>query len=444
MKKFFKALFIHATFFYALLGIITVFVFSYFFPVLYTFSWALLFILILLTIIDVLLVFSPHKAIVASRLVPDRFSNSDENEVQIFVENNYTFRIKIEVIDELPLQFQLRNFLIKSAVLPQQNLRFTYSVRPTERGIYQFGGLNIYVQSPLQLIAKKWVFDAAKNVATYPSFIQLKKYEFLAFSNQLTQFGFKKIRKIGHALEFEQIKEYVHGEDIRNINWKATAKKNSFMVNQYQDEKAQPVYCIMDKGRTMRMPFEGLSLLDYAINSTLVLSNIILRKQDKVGMFTFSKDIENKLPAEKKPTQLHKILEALYAIQTDFIESDFNRLYVEVKKSINQRSLLIVYTNFETVEGLHRQLPYLKAIARMHMVLLVFFENTELTKITQEKSETLPDIFDKTIARKFNYEKRLIVKELKKYGIQSLLTKPENLTVDTINKYLEIKARGLI
>ena len=199
MKKFFKALFIHATFFYALLGIITVFVFSYFFPVLYTFSWALLFILILLTIIDVLLVFSPHKAIVASRLVPDRFSNSDENEVQIFVENKYTFRIKIEVIDELPLQFQLRNFLIKSAVLPQQNLRFTYSVRPTERGIYQFGGLNIYVQSPLQLIAKKWVFDAAKNVATYPSFIQLKKYEFLAFSNQLTQFGFKKIRKIGQA-----------------------------------------------------------------------------------------------------------------------------------------------------------------------------------------------------------------------------------------------------
>ena len=89
MKKFFKALFIHATFFYALLGIITVFVFSYFFPVLYTFSWALLFILILLTIIDVLLVFSPHKAIVASRIVPDRFSNSDENEVQIFVENNY-------------------------------------------------------------------------------------------------------------------------------------------------------------------------------------------------------------------------------------------------------------------------------------------------------------------------------------------------------------------
>lgn len=444
MKKFFKTLFIHATFFYALFGIITAFVFSYFFPVLYTFSWALLFILLLLTILDVFLLFTPKKAIIASRNVPDRFSNSDENEVYIFVENNYSFRIKIEVLDEVPFQFQLRNFLIKSAVSTQQNLRFTYTLRPTERGIYVFGGLNIYAQSPLQLVAKKWVFDAAQQVATYPSFIQLKKYEFLAFSNQLTQFGFKKIRKIGQALEFEQIKEYVQGEDIRNINWKATAKKNSFMVNQYQDEKAQPVYCIIDKGRTMRMPFEGLSLLDYAINSTLVLSNIILRKQDKVGMFTFSKDIENKLPAEKKPTQLHKILEALYAIQTDFVESDFNRLYLEVKKSINQRGLLILFTNFETLEGLHRQLPYLKAIARMHMVLLVFFENTELTKITQEKSETIPDIFDKTIARKFNYEKRLIVKELKKYGIQSLLTKPENLTVDTINKYLEIKARGLI
>ena len=444
MKKFFKTLFIHATFFYVLLGIIMLFVFSYFFPVFYTFSWALLFILLVLTLIDILLLFTPKQAFIAERKVPDRFSNSDENEVVIFAENYYTFRVKIEVIDEIPFQFQLRNFLMKSNLNPQQKIKFSYQLRPTERGVYEFGGLNVYVQSPLRLIAKKCVFDQAKQVATYPSFIQLKKYEFLAFSNQLTQFGFKKIRKIGQALEFEQIKEYVHGEDIRNINWKATAKKNSFMVNQYQDEKSQPVYCIIDKGRTMRMPFNGLSLLDYAVNATLVLSNIVLRKQDRVGMFTFSKSIENKLPAEKKTTQLNKLLETLYAIQTDFIESDFNRLYLEVKKTINQRSLLIVYTNFETLEGLHRQLPYLKAIAKMHMLLVVFFENTELTNITHEKSETVQDIFDKTIARKFMYEKRLIVKELKKYGIQSLLTKPENLTVDSINKYLEIKARGMI
>jgi uncharacterized protein (DUF58 family) len=281
-------------------------------------------------------------------------------------------------------------------------------------------------------------------VPTYPSYIQLRKYDLIAFSNNLFQYGLKKIRRLGQTMEFEQIKEYVPGDDIRNINWKATAKKNNLMVNQFQDEKSQSVYMAIDKGRVMQMPFNGLSLLDYAINSTLVLANVILKKQDRTGLFAFSKKVENRVFAEKRTSQMQKILETLYNIKTDFFESDYSRLYADIKKNINQRSLIILYTNFETMDGLNRQLPYLKAIAKSHLLVVVFFSNTELLSIINQKSETVQDIYDKVIAEKFLFEKRLIAQELKKYGIQSVLTAPENLTLDTINKYLEIKARGIL
>src|SRR5204863_4089375 len=128
--------------------------------------------------------------------------------------------------------------------------------------------------------------------------------------------------KIGHSMEFEQIKEYVSGDDIRTINWKATARKSSIMVNNYSDEKSQQVYCIIDKGRLMKMPFNNLSLLDYAINSALVLSNVCLQKQDRVGLITFSNKMGTLLAADRKPVQMANILQLLYNQETDFLESD--------------------------------------------------------------------------------------------------------------------------
>ena len=138
------------------------------------------------------------------------------------------------------------------------------------------------------------------------------------------------------------------------------------------------------------------------------------------------------------------IMENLYNVKTDFFESDFSRLYVDVKKHINQRSLIMLYTNFETLDGLHRQLPYLKGIAKNHLLVIVFFNNTELNDLIHKKASNVQEIYDKVIAEKFAFEKRLIVNELRKYGIYSVLTQPENLTLDTINKYLEIKARGIL
>jgi len=393
---------------------------------------------------DFLLLYASKGTINGERLVPDKLSNGDQNPILIHISNSYLFLVSLRLLDELPHQFQKRDFEIRANLKKGEHKKFKYQLRPTERGGYTFGNLNVFVCTPLGLLARKYTFNAAHEVPVYPSFLQLRKYDLMAFSNKLFDFGLKKIRRIGHTMEFEQIKEYVQGDDIRNINWKATAKKSQLMVNQFQDEKSQPIYSVIDKGRVMKMPFDALSLLDYAINATLVLSNIAIKKQDKAGMFTFSNTIENRVVAERRSAQMNLILETLYKVNTNFAESDFSRLYVDIKRNINQRSLILLYTNFETLDALHRQLPYLQAIAKHHLLVVIFFQNTELQEFADKKAASAHQIFERTIAEKFVYEKKLIVNELRKYGIQSLLTKPEDLTINTINRYLEIKARGLL
>ena len=411
--KLIKQLYINNRFFYLLIGSVALFCCAFIFPVLFNATRYLLLITVGFFVLDCLIVFSSKNGIEGQRITPEKLSNGDENPIIISIRNFHTFSIFVKVIDEIPTQFQIRNFEIKRKIKSASPDDFQYYLRPTARGEYHFGNLNIYVSSPLKLISKRYTFNKDTMIPTYPSYIQLRKYDLIAFSNNLFQYGVKKIRRIGHTMEFEQIKEYVQGDDIRTLNWKASAKKNALMVNQFQDEKSQNIYMVIDKGRTMKMPFNGLSLLDYAINATLVLSNVILKKHDKAGIFSFSKKVDNRVVAEKRTSQMQKILESLYNVKTDFFESDYSRLYADIKKNINQRSLILLYTNFETLDGLHRQLPYLKGIAKNHLLVVVFFQNTELYKITLKKTETIQEVYDKVIAEKFIFEKKLIVNELK-------------------------------
>lgn len=443
MIKFFKSLYLHQRFFYAVLGLVLLFLLSFFWHLLFPLAWLSVFALVLFFLGDIIALYQ-NKDFKAERYLPDKFSNSDANPVDLLFENNYAFTIYLEIIDEIPVQFQKRDFLKKMSVDAKSKSKFEYGLRPVDRGEYIFGKLNCYVSTKLGLVKRRYIFQDKQLVKVYPSFIQMKKYDFLAIDNRITELGLKKIRRIGHTMEFEQIKDYVSGDDIRTINWKATAKRGELMVNQYQDEKSQPVYSIINTGRVMKMPFEGLKLLDYAINSTLAFSNIALKKNDKVGMLTYSNKIDNFLPATGKKTYLNRILETLYNIDTRFLDSDLGLLYAHLKRKVTQRSLILLYTNFEHMSSLKRQLPYFKAMAKKHLLVVIFFENTELKALIDRDAEKLSEVYDQTIAHQFQNDKNLMVTELRRNGIQTILTPPKDLTVNTINKYLELKSRGLL
>ena len=438
-------------FFLALLIVITGLVVAFFLPGLLVPLQLLLGLLGLLTALDAGLLYATGGRVFGRRVLGDKLANGSDNEVAIYLENHFRFPVRTETIDEVPHQFQRRDVLFRAVVAPGETRLIRYQLRPTRRGEYEFGALNVYAASPLGLVRRRFRFDENRVVPVYPSFLQMRQYELLAISNRLTEVGVKRIRRVGQSMEFEQIRPYVPGDDPRRINWAATARRattpeaaDALVVNHYQDERAQQVYCLIDKGRVMRMPFEGLSLLDYAINATLVVSNIALLKHDKAGLLTFSHQPGAIVPADRRSGQLRKLLEVLYRQKTKYLETDYERLYITVRHQIRQRSLLILFTNFETLYGMQRQLPYLRRLAKDHLLLVVFFENTELDAYLHAPAATAQDVYNQTVAEKFAQEKRQIVRELSRYGIHALLTAPQNLTVNTINKYLEFKARGLI
>ncbi len=402
------------------------------------------FIFLALVIMDVFSLYKTKMGLSAKRLHDKKLSNGDDNEILIELVSSYGYDLHAEIVDEIPHQFQRRDISWKVYLPADSKETLNYQLRPVKRGEYSFGAINVFLSTSLGLFQRRYSFPSEVTVPVYPSIIQMKKYEFSAFTNNLTELGIKRIRRIGQTTEFDQIKEYVSGDDPRNINWKASAKSTGLMINHYEDEKSQPVYCIVDKGRLMRSPFEGLTLLDYAVNSALVMSNVALRKHDKAGLITFSNKMSSIVKADRRSGQLQRILETLYNQKTFYKESNYEMLATYAQRRITSRSLLLLYTNFESLNSFRRQLPYLRALSKRHLLVVVFFENTELDTVIQSDPILSEEIYTQVIAEQLSLEKQLIVSELKKYGIYSVLTPPADLNVNTINRYLEFKARGMV
>jgi len=431
--------------FFICFGIISgLFAVSFFVQILFPIVQAILLIALILTFVDFLLLFKGNDFIQAVRRTPKIFSLGEINKIHLDITNTSTQNLSLEIIDELPIQLQKRDFKIIINIASKTTETLSYNLRPLQRGEYIFGALNIYLSSQAGLLQRRTQFTEPTNVPVYPSIIQMKQLALKAFDQVTTQKGIKKIRRLGHSYEFEQIKSYVRGDDYRSINWKASSRRGTLMVNAYQDERAQQVYCVLDKSRVMRMPFNGLSLMDYAINTSLVISNIVLQKDDRAGLLSFSDVMGTAIKAERKANQLNKIMAALYREQERTGEANYELLYHASRKLIKGRSLLLLFTNFESTYALERVLPVLRKINTLHLLVVVFFDNSEIREFSEQGAEDTEDIYLQTIAQNYLAEKTAMIQRLKKFGIQAVLTRPEELAVNSINKYLELKARGLI
>lgn len=417
---------------------------GYFLPLIFVFAKILLLSLVILLLFDLWLLFGSKGSIEAKRILNDRFSNGDDNKVQIKIKSLYTFPLKIIVVDEIPYQFQIRNFKVVTKAEPGQTISLSYFLKPTTRGIYDFGKINILLTTQVGLCIKRKYSGEDIQVKVYPSYIKLHQYELMAISQNLTMKGQKKVRKVGVSNEFDTIRDYVMGDDPRHLNWKATARRGHLMTNHFVDERSQNVYCIIDKSRVMKMPFNGMTLLDYSINASLVMSDISLKKGDRAGLVTFEDKIDSFIKASNRNVQIHQIMESLYAQKTSFNEPDFGALFSIIQQNITQRSLILLFTNFESIHSLNRQLRYLELINRKHLLLVIYFRNTEVDVITKEDATTTREIYDQAIAYSLLDEKLRIKDALSRAGILSLYTQPENLNVDVINKYIEVKGKQML
>ncbi len=442
--RFYKEIFISSRFFIIGAIVITLFAFSFIVHWLFPIGQIILILLVATAIADAILLFSNKNIIEAQRKVPSIMTLSDETKIEITIQNVTNLKVHVDVYDEIPYQFQIRNLRFESILDQNEEAKFQYSLTPVKRGEYVFGNINLFLKTSLKLISRKQTIDLITKIKVYPSIVQMKKFELKSGASFQVGEGIKRRRRIGHSYEFDQTKEYVIGDDSRNINWKASSRRSGLMVNQYEEERSQQVYSIIDKSRSMHMPFNDLTLLDYSINTALVISNVVLQKHDKAGLITFSNKIGSVIRAEKNSQQLRKILEALYNEQDHLLEAEYELLYHLVRNVIRNRSLIFLYTNFESVHAFERVLPILRQINKLHLLVVMFFENEAVVNMSISEAKNLLGVYEQTMARKYLDEKNQIVFELANHGIHCIKSLPSDLSINTINKYLELKSRGMI
>lgn len=400
---------------------------------------------VLAVAVDVALLYAGGARLDGVRRCADRLSNGDDNPVRLEVMNAGRLPLRVTVVDEAPVEFQRRDLSFRFRLPPGGQETSVYTLRPVRRGEYRFGHMRLFASTTWAgLVERRFTVGVPSAVKVYPSYLMLRHYELLAIHNHLTDLGIKRIRRVGHQTDFEHIRDYVQGDDYRTVNWKATARRHQLMVNVYRDERSQQVYNLIDKGRVMQQTFGGMTLLDYAVNASLVFSYVAIRREDKAGLVTFADHFETFVPASRQEGQMTLLSESLYKERTAFGETDFSALCVHLEKRVTKRSLAVLYTNFTTLVEARRQLPFLQNLSRRHCLLVVFFEDDDVRAYAASEAATTEDYYRRVIAEKFIHEKRQIVALLKQHGIMALLTSPARLTVDVINKYIEIKTRELL
>lgn len=410
-------------------------------PIFYFIGGISIAVLLVAFLIDLLSVYTGDAWVTCERAVQKQFNNGEENTVKLKLLSTYKRNVRVEIIDELPIEFQVRDFKLFADLKPQQEKVVTYEVCPKKRGEYTFGDIRLYVFSIWGLVQRHFRVKSESVIRAVPSYSLIHNMELLSVENKTRECGIKRVRRIGSSTEFDQIKEYVPGDDYRTINWKASARKNQLMCNLYTDEQSQQVFNVLDKGRGMQHTFNRLSLLDYAINASLALSYMTIQHSDKAGLISFERSVETYVPANRQPTQMEILMTHLYKEQATFLQSDYSSLYETIKRKVNKRSLFVIYTTFDSAVSMERQLPYLRKISNSHLVLVVFFKDKEMRDMAQKRMNSEEEYFEHVVAENIEFEKRMIVQKLQRYGIQALLTEPENLTVNVINRYLEMKAR---
>jgi uncharacterized protein (DUF58 family) len=429
-----------------LLGVVwALFVLSYPFSIVLPVAWVALTTLVFFALADLLILFLPNNPVSIARSTGEKWSLGDKNKVTLKLVNNTVLPWRCQIIDELPVELQERKFYLYLFLKPLQQEECSYVVLPNKRGLYEFGVMRVILRTPLGILGRRVSAEADTKVAVYPSIVQMKKYGLHTVSKLARFYGVKRLRRIGMSYEFEQIKEYVIGDDIRHINWKATGKfGGGLKTNHFTEEKAQPVYVVLDKSRPMNLAFDGMTLLDYAVNAGLVIANTALYKGDRAGLISFSDRLGSAIRAENSPGQMKRIIDALYAEKYRTTEADYEFLFNAVKRISSGRSLLFLFTNFESITAMQRVLPVLRKMNKLHLLVVVFFTNAEIENYAYEPSQNLEEVYSRMVARQMVADKRQMSIELANHGIQSVVCQPSELSISVLNRYLELKAKGMI
>lgn len=366
-----------------------------------------------------------------------------EEEMGFTVYNKSELPLWIKIKDTLPdFHFNLVTDYAEGEVKPHEKKRLFYLLQPKKRGIYEFTEIYVAYLSRFKLLYRHAAYTLAAEVKVYPNIKDLRKYRLMVFGGYVMRGGKKVWNQRGEGLEFESLREYIYGDAYGKINWQATASMNKPIINQYEIEKNQDIIALIDSGRAMSYEVRGYKKLDLAINTALILSDIANISGDKSGLMVFNTEVQQYVKPASGGVHRNKLLEALYTIDYSRETSHFGAAFAYLTHQQKKRSILFMFTEFETMDEASEYMKVLPQIAKRHLVILFMMVKEKVVELTTSTALEDQALFVKGAALEILGERKKIIASLRRSGIMCIECLPESLTTEVINHYISLKRKN--
>lgn len=385
----------------------------------------------------------PASKFRAIRQLPPRFALDVDHSVKLILTNLAAAPIQVSLRDELPDMFEAKTELPEVTLPAGGEARLSYDVRPLSRGAHRFGDVILRVRGERGLVQKQLTLAVPDTAKVYPNFRGADHYQLLAQIDQRDEVVRKPRPFKAAGTDFESLRPYISGEDPRNIDWKATARRGAPISRNKQVERGQQLAVLLDAGRLMAETIGKYSKLEHALNATVMLSYVVQKRGDALSVASFSNKIESFLPTVRGPSLLPRVLESLYAVQVRPVESDYWQAIAQVLMLLNRRSLVILLTDVLDASSSAGLINNLSRAAEKHLVLCVVLNEPAIAEMARAVPATVEDTYRKAAACDQLRRRRLALENMRSRGILVLETDPAHLSVHLVKRYLEIRQANL-
>lgn len=382
----------------------------------------------------------PHLSI--ERQGQDIFALHRWHKVTLSITHRQKAATHITVKELMPQTVEVSSNTFYVTLLPTQVTRLEYEARANQRGDAHIQGLDILMPSPLGLWQSVYRIECPSTFKVYPDFQTIKGFALMALDNKQSNMGIKKVQKRGEGMEFHQLREYMRGDTSRQIDWKATARKQKLISRDYQDERDQQIIVLLDNGRRMRNQNNQLGHLDHSVNAMALLSHIALKQGDAVGLMSFGQQ-QKWLPGKKGTAHLNTILNHVYDLQPQLHATDYSSAAQKLVKLQRKRSMVILITNTRD-EDIDDLLPAIKLINKSHLVLLANIIEPELQQAIETPVNDTEQLYRYCGTLDYLSKREKVKQKLSEQGIFVIDALPQDLPVRVCNSYLEIKRSGYL
>jgi uncharacterized protein (DUF58 family) len=379
------------------------------------------------------------------RELDSRFAMGSSNVVTIKITNRARRLIPFRIKDEHPSQMELTSAREVTLSVPAGRSReWTYELLPTARGKYSFGDTAVRFRSKWGLLWKQLTYPTACDVKVYPDIGEAKKNELYAHRHRRPEPGLRKMRVRGQGREFESLREFVIGDEIRHISWPASARRGKLITRQYMIERSQNVVILLDTGRLMTARIGKLTKLDHAINATLSIAYVAASGGDNVGLLAFSRRVISYLPPKRGRDQVNRIMESLYSLEPQIVEPSYARSFNFFSSSCHRRSLVVILTDLVDRDASAQLLEYTSKLIPRHLPLIVTIGDTDLRELVKNRPSSSADVYRQSTAEGILRQREEALSRIHHLGGLALDVPAGRLSIELVNKYLEVKERGLL